>query len=122
MESQGSIQVDDHGDVAVVSLIGDHDIVTAASVRQVLAAQAASSNGVVVSLMETTFFDSGIVRVLFATDKALRERDGRLVLHVATASIVARVLAVSGLSQRIVCTASLDQAVLLAAICPTETG
>ena len=101
-------------DVTVVNLIGDHDIVTAPDVRAQMERCAASGDGVVVSLMQTTFLDSGIIRVLFAADKTLRDRDRRLVLHVATASIVARVLDVSGLDRQLACEPSLEKAVALA--------
>jgi len=84
-------------------------------VRDVLGSVSAGSGGLVVSLTETEFLDSGIAHALFATDLRLQDRDRRVVLHVATASIVARMLAVSGLSVQIPCTSSLDGALRLAA-------
>jgi anti-anti-sigma regulatory factor len=68
----------------------------------------------VVSLTETELFDSGIVHALFTTDQQLQERDRRLVLHVATASIVARMLEVTGLREHMPCCPTLDEAVLAA--------
>lgn len=67
-----------------------------------------------VSLAETEFIDSGIVHAFFSTDARMRERDRRLVLHVATASIVSRVLEVTGLREHLPCTSSLDEALRLA--------
>ena len=115
MDSQRSIGTDERDDVTVVSLIGDHDLVTAAKVREALESVAASPRGLVVSLIDTEFIDSGIVHALYSTDGRMRERDRRLVLHVATASIVARMLEVSGLRTHVLCTPSLDEALRLAA-------
>jgi len=112
---RGSINVEQVADVAVVSLIGDHDITTAPEVWDVLASFSAGSGGLVVSLTETEFFDSGVVHALFTTDQRLQERDRRLVLHVATASIVARMLEVTGLREHLPCASSLDEALLWAA-------
>lgn len=113
-EQQRSISIDVHGDVKVVSLVGDHDLITAEEVRERLDGCLASGDGLVVSLMETEFLDSSILHVLFDADKRLKERDRQLVLHVATASIVARVLEISGLRQQVPCAGSLEAAVELA--------
>lgn len=114
MERQRSISIDEHGDVKVVSLIGDHDLITAPEVRERLDSCLASDDGLVVSLMQTEFLDSSILHVLFDANKQLKERDRQLVLHVATASIVARVLDVSGLKREVPCAGSLQAAVDLA--------
>ena len=114
MGAQRSISIDEHGDVKVVNLIGEHDLVTVGEVREQLNACASGDGGLVVSLMQTEFFDSSIVHALFTADGQLKERDRRLVLHVATAPIVARVLDVSGLKHQVPCTGSLDEAVALA--------
>ena len=115
MGAQGSITTVDIDDVTVVNLNGDHDIVTASEVREALASVVSRQRGLVVSLVETEFIDSGIVHALFTTDERLRELDRRLILHVATASIVARVLEVSGLREHVPCSPSLDEALRLAA-------
>ena len=114
MEGQRSISIDEHGDVKVVSLVGEHDLVTAQEVRERVDDCLGTDDGLVVSLMETEFLDSSIVRVLFDADNQLQQRDRRLVLHVATASIVERVLDFSGLKHQVPCTSSLDAAVALA--------
>jgi anti-anti-sigma factor len=114
MEGQGSVSIDEHGDVKVVSLVGGHDLVTAKEVRERVDDCLGSDNGLVVSLMQTEFLDSSILHVLFDADNQLQQRERRLVLHVATASIVERVLDVSGLMHQVPCTGSLDAAVALA--------
>jgi len=55
------------------------------------------------------------VHALFATDGRMQEGDHRLVLHVATASIVERMLELSGLRTHVPCSSSLDEALRLAA-------
>jgi anti-anti-sigma factor len=91
-EAQRSISIDEHGDVTVVSLIGEHDMATAQEVRERLDSCVSSDDGLVVSLMHTAFLDSSILRVLVDADEQLKQRQRQLVLHVATASIVERVL------------------------------
>jgi anti-anti-sigma factor len=122
VEDQPSISVGHVGDVAVVGLVGDHDIVTAADVRNALEAELAEGHGLVVSLADTTFFDSSIAHALFGVDTGLRESGRRLVLHVGTPSIVERVLEISGLDARVQRTSSLADAVALAGRRPGRVG
>ena len=115
MEELGtSIETEAHGDVTVVSLVGEHDIASAEALRRQLGLVAESGEGLVVSLMRTEFCDSSVVNALFDADAQLRERDRRLVLHVATAPIVRRVLDVSGLADTVACSGSLEEAIALA--------
>ena len=88
---------------------------TVADLGEVIGEQVAAGDGVVVSLMDATFIDSSVVRELYRGDSALREEGRRLVLHVATASIVKRVLEISALSAALPCTGSLDEAIRMAA-------
>jgi anti-anti-sigma regulatory factor len=101
--------------VTVVSLIGgprhNHLRRGAGSVGLV----AADAGGLVISLLEAELIDSGIKHVLFTADQRLQERERRLVLHVATASIVARMLDVTGLREHLPCASPLDEAMSLAA-------
>jgi anti-anti-sigma factor len=115
MEELGSIETELHGDVTVVRLVGEHDITNAPILGRQLGALtgSGSAGGVIVSLMATTFLDSSIVHALFLADDQLRKRGRQLVLHVATASIVRRVLEVSGLAGALPCTASLEAAIVL---------
>ena len=110
----GAIETEEQGDVTVVSLVGEHDLLTGDVVRKQLGISATSGRGLVVSLMKTTFFDSQIVHALFDAHHQLGERNRKLVLHVATASIVRRVLDVSSLSDTVSCTGSIEEAIALA--------
>jgi anti-sigma B factor antagonist len=109
-----SVRSETHADVTVVTLVGDHDAATVKQVREQLDAVATSGAGLVVSLMETTFFDSSVVHALYDANGKLVEHDRQLVLHVATAPIVSRVLEVSGLRATVRTTGSLQEAIELA--------
>jgi anti-anti-sigma factor len=109
-----SVKTEVHDDVTVVALIGDHDVATVPEIRAQLDAVAGSGGGLVVSLMETTFFDSSVVHALYDANGRLIEHDRQLVLHVATAPIVSRVLEVSGLHTAVPITGSLREAIELA--------
>src|SRR5262245_20427991 len=65
--------------VAVVSLVGEHDLETALELRQILLTRMAKGQGVVVSLVDTTFVDSSILRLLLRTDEKMVARGRRLV-------------------------------------------
>jgi len=110
----GTLRVQRQAGVALVRLFGEHDMATVGHLREALDEQVAMGDGVVVSLADVEFIDSSVVRVLYRGDHALREQGRRLVLHVATPSIVKRLLELSGLSARLPCTNSLDAAVRLA--------
>jgi anti-anti-sigma factor len=109
-----SVKTEVHGDVTVIALVGDHDVASVTQVRAQLDAVATSGGGLVVSLMETTFFDSSVVHALFDANGQLEENDRQLVLHVATAPIVSRVLEISGLNAALPSSGSLDEAIELA--------
>jgi anti-anti-sigma factor len=111
----GRVELEQHaGGVSVVRLIGEHDLATIAEVRAVIESAVAADQGVVVSLAETTFIDSGPTRALFMGNALLRVMKRRLVLHVPTASIVRQVLEIRGLSTALPVTSSLETAVGLA--------
>ena len=115
MGSDDSIRTQDVDDVTVVTLVGDHDLVTVTDVRETLESVLRTERGLVVSLVDAEFIDSGIVHALFTADVEMQRRDRRLVLHVATASIVARMLEVTGLRDHVPCSPSIDEALRLAA-------
>jgi anti-anti-sigma factor len=111
----GTLEVRRQDGVALIRLVGEHDMATVVVVGEEIDEHLAAGDGVVVSLMEAEFIDSSVVRELYRSDKALRKQGRRLVLHVATASIVQRLLEISGLSAALPCTGSLDEAFRLAA-------
>jgi anti-anti-sigma factor len=111
----GTIETERRGDVVVLRLLGEHDIASKSGLADALADHAWEGTGVVGSLMETQFIDSAVIKVLFRGDAQLRERGKRLVLHVATESVVRRVLEIAQLSSKLPTTGSLEEALVLAA-------
>jgi anti-anti-sigma factor len=110
----GTIETEVHGDVTLVSLLGEWDISNAGTLRQHLQGAVGSGRGLVVSLMRADFIDASVVNILFGLNDQMQLRERRLVLHVNTASIVRRVLDVSGLAATLACTASIEDAVAIA--------
>jgi len=104
-EEIGTIQTESRGDVTVVSLLGEHDISNIEEARVQLRRATGSGSGVVVSLAQAEFIDSCVVNALFDANQQLHLRGRELVLHVNTASIVRRVLDVSGLAASVACNA-----------------
>src|SRR6476619_2657250 len=91
-----SLVVDDRAGVAVIALVGEHDISTADELSAAIDAEAARRRGIVVSLAATTFVDSAIVHRLFKGDRQMLDAGRRLVLHVGTEPVVDRVLEIGG--------------------------
>ena len=112
---KGTFEVRRQAGVALIRLVGEHDMATVVDLGEEIDEHVAARDGVVVSLMEAEFIDSTVIRTLYRSDNALRKQGRRLVLHVATASIVQRLLEVSGLGATLPCTGSLDEAFRLAA-------
>src|SRR6187551_1847049 len=108
-----SISVDKYGNATVVRLIGDHDVSTVTELRATIETLPPTP-AVVVSLAETTFFDSSVVHTLIATNAKLREDNRKLVLHIPEHSLAERVLGVSQSDTSIPLVPSLDDAVALA--------
>ncbi len=108
----GHVVVERHGDVAVLRLLGEHDMSTVESVRRVIATQIEADEGVVVSLVETKFVDAAVVRALCEGDEELQPHGRRLVVHVATEDVVRRVLEITGLTESLPTTGSLQEALV----------
>jgi anti-anti-sigma regulatory factor len=83
---------------------------TVGSVEGAISTLVEAGEGVVVSLVETQFLDAAIVRALCEGDNQLQPQGRRLVVHVATENVVRRVLEVTGLTEALPTTASLQDA------------
>ena len=68
----GRITVDDRDRVAVVALVGEHDLSTAPDVGDAL--RQPGSAGLVVDLSQTTFLDSSILGVLLTAARDAEQR------------------------------------------------
>jgi anti-anti-sigma factor len=102
--------------VAVLALVGEHDLTTAATLTTKIEQQVSRDRGVVVSLTETEFIDSSIMHALYRGDQSLMKRGRRLILHVGGPTpLVDRALELGGLLDQLIWTVSLDDAVVFAA-------
>src|SRR2546429_6755573 len=97
-----AIVVELRDDVAVIGLVGEHDMTTADELSSVIDEQASSRRGIVVSLAETTFIDSAIVHRLYKGDRRMLDAGRRLVLHVGNEPVVDRVLEIGGLLEELI--------------------
>ncbi len=82
--------------VAVVSLLGEHDMATADEVRNTLASLLRVGAGVVVDLTGTAFVDCSIMHVLDDSRRFASLGGGRVGFQLATPPIVRRVFEVLG--------------------------
>jgi anti-anti-sigma factor len=97
--------------VTVLELVGEHDLATADELAAAIAEDAGLSRGVVVSLVDTDYLDSSILRVLFQADRVMLSRGRRLVL--LTGGRTARIETVLELAQvreQLLCCDTLDEA------------
>ena len=118
----GTVKLGYQDGVAVLALVGEHDIQTAAALSAAIREQADRGAGVVVSLTETEFIDSSIVRALFQGDQYLLSQGRRLVLHSEPSSPVESVLEIAGVDRQLLCCDLLGEAVEYAAQCYREAA
>jgi anti-sigma B factor antagonist len=84
------------GEIAVISLPGEHDLATAWEIRNALAFAFEQGTHIVVDLSETEFIDSTIIHVLFES-KQLAEEHGTGQLAIAADARVRRPLEITGM-------------------------
>ncbi len=100
MEHQvGTVKVEfATGSLAVVALVGEHDLHSRAALRATLA-YAAERRDVLVDLSECTFVDSAIISLLLATQRALNQQDGRCEVVIPPGpGYVTRLFQISGIT------------------------
>ena len=95
------------GRVALVALVGDHDISTSHEVRRALS-ETRGAELVVVDLGDCTFVDSTVLGVLVTASKRVAASGGRL-FGVNADGVVRKALAVTGVGPLIVGTSELEQ-------------
>jgi anti-anti-sigma regulatory factor len=113
-EGLPSIIVGYRDGIAVLDLVGEHDLTTARDVALAIAEQIARSRGIVVSLSEAEFLDSSVIRELFRGDGELLGRGRRLVVHTGANDVVRRVCELARVTDRLLCCDSLDEAIAVA--------
>jgi anti-anti-sigma factor len=92
------IAINDAGSTATVKLIGRLDILGAGSIDLPLATLAGSKKEIFLDMAEVTFVASIGLRHLVTAAKAIRRREGRLIL-LNPSAVVAEVVATSGLTE-----------------------
>jgi anti-anti-sigma factor len=111
----GLVEVEQRRDVAVVRLIGEHDMATVAAVESVLIDLIDADIPVVVSLAEATFIDSTTLGLLCRSEQEIiASRGRRYVIHVDASAPVYRTLAISGVRDILICHGDLTEAISVA--------
>jgi anti-anti-sigma factor len=87
--------------VAVVRLLGEHDLASESDVTAAIAQALGDGNDVVVDLSETLFIDSKIVGLLIKESAHAEELDRQLVLRIQSDSPARRVLEITTVDQRL---------------------
>jgi anti-anti-sigma factor len=114
-EAVKPIEVSYHDpDIAIVTLLGEHDLAGGEELEQTLRQLLQSGEHIVVDLSETEFIDSSVLNNLVRATNEGRELGLSLVLQLSTAPNVRRVLEVTGLLERLPCASSREEAVRLA--------
>jgi anti-anti-sigma factor len=114
MSELGTIDVHRHSDVAIVRLLGEHDLATRPAVMAQLHQEIAAGNKLVVDVSSSEFIDASILSALLAADEQLRNKQARLILLTGTSCVVKKTLDVSGISDRLALSESLPEAIALA--------
>jgi anti-anti-sigma factor len=84
-------------DIAILSLVGEHDLSTSAELHRALRALLRSGERVIVDLSRAAFIDSSVLNNLVQARRRARERGSEVVLLVGTTPGVERVLQVTRL-------------------------
>ena len=80
----GQLEVEPVDDVAVVRLLGEHDLASTAALRASLLRLIEEDYGVVVDCTETEFMDVAVLRILLEAEDVLRGRGRRLAVLLRT--------------------------------------
>ena len=108
-------------DIAVVSLVGEHDLSTADELQNQLAGLLRGKEAVIVDFSLSEFIDSSVLNNLVRGDELARKHGTHLTLLVPKASPVSKLLEVSGLDRYFVVTQSREQAIEAARIPAAST-
>ena len=104
-----TLEVTNEGDVPVVRLLGEHDLASASELRETVSAVGADRAGVVVDVTEAEFIDVAVLRALLDAESELRAHSARLVIELATACVVERLLELTEV--KLTCAGSREDAV-----------
>jgi len=110
----GQLEIEPVDDVAVVRLLGEHDLASTPALRASLLTLIEEGFGVVVDCTETEFMDVAVLRRLLEADEALRGRGRRLALLLATECPVERLVEMVSVEQWLAVTSERSAAIRLA--------
>ena len=114
MESQRTGLIWRDTDIAVVSLVGEHDLSTATQLQSQLELLLRGREAVIVDLSAAEFIDSSVLNNLVRADKLARQQGTRLTLLLETAPAVVRLLEIAGLDGYFVLAGSREEAIAAA--------
>jgi anti-anti-sigma factor len=110
-DASGDVHIEHpNAGAAVVRFTGEHDLVTRDEVAAMLESLIEQNRLVVADFSEATFVDSTMLHVLVNADAAARMRGRRFRLQLGTAAIVHRAFELSGLTKRLECFHTREQA------------
>jgi anti-anti-sigma factor len=105
------LSVEQHDAGPVVRIAGEIDLSNSDSLRsEIVETVPHEAHGLVLDLTETTYLDSSGVRLLFDLAERLQARRQRLVLVVAEAALVRRVVVLTKLDDAVPLLPALDEA------------
>jgi anti-sigma B factor antagonist len=111
----GQVELEREGDgPCVVRLVGEHDLNTAASLRERLGTAVNEGRGIVVDLSATDFIDSSILGAILEARQQATDNGSGFAIIGGGGEPVERVLEVTGLKQALPIRSSRDEAVELA--------
>ena len=96
--AEPAFQVTHEADVAIVKLLGEHDLAGQKDLAETLQEPILTGHGLLVDLSETEFIDSSVLNNLLAVKRLAHKRKLPLVLQLTASSGVAQVLELSGLN------------------------
>jgi anti-anti-sigma factor len=100
-----------HGEIPVASVHGEVDASNAAEIGERLRSLLTNHlQAMVVDLSGVTYLDSAGINLLFALGDQLSGRQQRLAVVVSDGSPIARMIAITGLGEKVTVRASLDDA------------
>ena len=111
--AEPAFEVTHEADVAVVKLLGEHDLAGQSDLADRLRKPVLSGERLIVDLSEAEFIDSSVLNNLLAVERLAHKRRLDIVLQLTTSSAVAQLLEISGLDRHFRSARSRQEAVRL---------
>jgi anti-anti-sigma factor len=105
------VVVDQHGQISIVRLIGEHDLSTQDQISGAIEAAIQGGRDVVVDLRSATFIDSSTLQALVAGARKASEAGRRLMLVIGEERAVVQVFELTGLLDSFDCADSPESAI-----------